>query len=80
MLIWLLHVYFISLTNIVYNGFEVTIHKYYIQINIYMNLNINIECLFSDVLGPKAHQGDEDKLSYPPNALYLICLHSLGVF
>lgn len=53
-----------------YNGFKVTIHKYYIQIRIKMIINMNIhlyisisfndehssfECLFLDFVGPVAH-------------------------
>lgn len=53
-LVWLFHVCLIFLTKSVYNGFKVTMHKYFIGSS--MNINISIEGLFLDVIGALAHQ------------------------
>lgn len=50
MSIWLFHVWFISLTEGIYNGFTASIHIFVIQMAIIMNINISIECLFLDIV------------------------------
>lgn len=61
MLIWQFHVSFISLTKRVNNGFKAAIHN--ISYKWTENINISIEYLFLDVVGPMTHQCGADKLN-----------------
>lgn len=57
MLIWLFHVLFISFTESLYIGFTAKLHIYFIQNDINMNMNISIERLFVDAVGPMTPGG-----------------------
>lgn len=48
---WLFHVGFISLTKSVYNGLKATLHEYFIQKDMSMNINKGIGCLFLNFVG-----------------------------
>lgn len=56
-------------------GFKMMIHKLFIQIDITINMNISIGCLFLGVATPTTHQSGADKLKYGANAHLSTCPH-----